>query len=278
MRWFVFVVAALALAPSAFAADLEILPGALPVGPATFTRWSGFYFGGDVGYGDANTDFSQATAPLIAYSLRELALETQDSVSTWQVLGKASSSMSAVGGFVGYNTQWQDLILGLEGDFTHSPFTATSASSPLFIQTTAGGNAYNVGVSAGGSLHFDDYAELRARAGWVLGSFMPYGFAGAAIGWSDYSVTSLVQGQQNSASPAYFPCNPGLPSCIDFSYANSAGKSSALMYGFTVGGGLDVALTPNIFLRGEVEFVQFAPLADILVSMVSARIGAGIKF
>ena len=37
------------------------------------------------------------------------------------------------------------------------------------------------------------------------------------------------------------------------------------MYGFTVGGGLDVALTSNIFLRGEFEYVRFAPLADMTV-------------
>ena len=50
------------------------------------------------------------------------------------------------------------------------------------------------------------------------------------------------------------------------------------MYGFTVGGGLDVALTSNIFLRGEFEYVRFAPLADMTVSVMSGRVGAGIKF
>jgi opacity protein-like surface antigen len=50
------------------------------------------------------------------------------------------------------------------------------------------------------------------------------------------------------------------------------------MYGFSVGGGLDWALTQNIFLRGEFEYVQFAPIASIMASILSARVGAGFKF
>jgi hypothetical protein len=53
----------MALATPAIVADLDldILRGSQPVGPATFTRWSGFYAGGQIGFGDANADFSGAT-------------------------------------------------------------------------------------------------------------------------------------------------------------------------------------------------------------------------
>ena len=51
--------------------DLPILRGSsqppapvVTVGPATFTRWSGLYFGGVVSYSSATTDFSTATPPL----------------------------------------------------------------------------------------------------------------------------------------------------------------------------------------------------------------------
>ena len=56
--------------------DLPILRGSQPpapvltVGPATFTRWSGFYFGGDVSLGSATSDFSTATRPLVQLSLQ----------------------------------------------------------------------------------------------------------------------------------------------------------------------------------------------------------------
>ena len=75
MRWFICAVVLLALTPRAFADDLDVLRGTESVGAATFPRWSGFYFGGQVNYSDADTNFSGATQPLVAFSLRDLALE-----------------------------------------------------------------------------------------------------------------------------------------------------------------------------------------------------------
>src|SRR5208282_5113784 len=284
MRRVICALTVLALASPAFAADLDldILRGSQPVGPATFTRWSGFYFGGQIGYGDANTDFSNATQPLVAFSLRELALESDDFVSTWPVLGRGSNDAVGYGGFVGYNTQWQDLVLGLEGNYTHTDFATSASVSPLVGSAgrivPAGGSQYSVNLTGTGQLEITDYASLRARGGWVLGTFLPYGFAGLVIGRGSYSVTTEVYGQQNSASPAFFPCSPAAPTCIGYDFSNSAGQNGAFLYGFSAGGGLDWALTQNIFLRGEVEYVQFAPIANIVASITSARVGAGFKF
>ena len=132
MRWFICAVVLLALTPRAFADDLDILRGTESVGAATFPRWSGFYFGGQVNYSDADANFSEATQPLVAFSLRELALEEDDhAVRLGRCSGAAAPSSTGFGGFVGYNTQWQDLILGLEANYTHSPFTVTATSSPI---------------------------------------------------------------------------------------------------------------------------------------------------
>jgi hypothetical protein len=78
------------------------------VGPATFTRWSGFYFGGNVSLGSATSDFSTATRPLVEFSLQHLTIEDQASPSTFQVLSRGSSVAAGGGAFLGYNTQWQD--------------------------------------------------------------------------------------------------------------------------------------------------------------------------
>ena len=291
MRWAISAaLAVLTLAPPAFAADLGILPGpqpvvpgdSLPVGPATFTRWSGFYFGGQIGFGDANTDFSNATQPLVAFSLRETALESSDFVSTWPVLGSGSNDAVGYGGFVGYNTQWQDLVVGLEGNYTHTAFATSASVSPLVGDAarivSAGGSNYSVNLTGTGQLEITDYASLRARAGWVLGNVLPYGFAGLVIGRGNYSVTTEVYGQQTIATltPPVAPCIA--PSCGTYDFSNSAGQNGALLYGFSVGGGLDWAITQNIFLRGEFEFVQFAPIANIVASIVSGRVGVGFKF
>jgi site-specific DNA recombinase len=43
-------------------------------------------------------------------------------------------------------------------------------------------------------------------------------------------------------------------------------------------GGLDWALTQNIFVRGEFDFVQFAPISNISLALIGGRVGAGYKF
>ncbi len=281
MRWFFCAVIVLALTPRAFADDLDILRGTESVGAATFPRWSGFYFGGQLSYSDANSDFSNATQPLVAYSLRELTLEAVDSPSSWPVLGHGSAHGSGFGGFVGYNTQWQDLILGLEVNYTHSSFSTVASNTPIGRVVPAGGNLYSVDLTGSGSMQITDYGALRARAGWVFSNFMPYGFAGFALGWGNYAITSLVSGQENAqtAPSPVIPCNPAITlTCVDYSFANSAAKSGVLLYGFSVGGGVDVALSANIFLRAEYEYMQFAPVASITTSISSARIGGGLKF
>jgi len=68
------------------------------------------------------------------------------------------------------------------------------------------------------------------------------------------------------------------PACVPFSFTGTAGKNGEWMVGFAVGGGLDVALTRNVFLRAEYEYVQFAPIANLVVDVNTVRGGLGIKF
>jgi opacity protein-like surface antigen len=293
LRWIIAAAVILAFAPSVFAADLappssvfaaDVAPPPswLPAGPALFTRWSGFYAGGNVSYSSATAEFAKATQPLVASSLVETTLEALIQPSNFPVLGTASSSASGFGGFAGYNTQWQDLVLSLEADYTHSPVNVVSSSSPILDRVfTVGSDLDSVSLSGTGSLSVTDYGSLRARAGWVVDNFLPYGFAGVALGRGDYAVTSLIFGQQNSATPPpplTFPCGAPSPTCTNFAFANSAARNGVLLYGFSVGGGFDWALTSNIFVRAEYEYIQFAPIANITASISSARVGVGFKF
>jgi outer membrane immunogenic protein len=278
MRWVICAAFLFALAPSAFAADLDILRGSQTVGPATFMRWSGFYAGGDFGYSSANVDFSKATQPLIAYSLRNTTLESQNQISQDTALTNNNlAHATGWGGFAGYNTQWQDLVLGIEGNYTHAPFSVVAVNNPQSRIASASGITYSVNITGSGSLEVTDFGSVRARAGYVFGNFLPYGFAGVALGRGSYNVTSEVFGQGNSSGSV--PCDPlTQPTCSDYDFANGASKTSALLYGFVVGGGLDMAVTQNIFVRAEYEFMQFAPFASITATISSARVGVGFKF
>ncbi len=279
MRWFVCALVLIGFAAPALAQDFDILRGAESIGPATYTNWTGFYIGGDWGYTNDATDFSNTTNSLVSYSLRELTLEQDDNVSGWSVLGNASTTTTTPSGFVGYNSQWENLILGFEADYTYASAITTAISTPISRQVSAGGSTYDVTVEGSASMRLVDYASLRARAGWILNNFLPYGFIGVVVGRGDVTRTSLVYGQENPSAPPVVPCDYTLsPTCVDFSYPNSESQNNAILYGGSVGVGLDYALTSNIFLRGEIEYVRFLPLDDILVTLTSARIGAGFKF
>jgi opacity protein-like surface antigen len=123
-----------------------------------------------------------------------------------------------------------------------------------------------------------DFGTLRARAGWALGNFLPYGFAGLAVGHANVNIAATVSGTENPQNQPCTPAGPATPACVPFSFTGTAGKNGEWMVGFSVGGGLDVALTRNVFLRAEYEYVQFAPIANLVVDVNTVRGGLGIKF
>ena len=277
MRWVICALALFALAPPAFADDFDFLRGSQPVGPATFTRWSGFYFGGQFGMSDGRTDFSGATHVPVAYALRDTTLQDEVAPSQWPVLGTGTHAKESSGGFIGYNTQWQDLVLGVEANYSQAAMSIFAPSYPISRITSAGGTPYLVNINGTASMTNLDFGALRARAGYVLGNFMPYGFIGLALGQADMHVSTTVSGEQNP--PTTGICSAfNNPPCVPFSFSATSGRDSQVLVGFDIGLGLDVALTPNIFLRGEYEYVQFAPVSGILVDVNSVRAGAGFKF
>jgi outer membrane immunogenic protein len=268
----------LGTATPALAADLDVLRGSEPVapvvtvGPATFTRWSGLYFGGDVSYNNATTDFGSATAPGVEFALQGTVVQQQFTPSELQLLGKGADSAFGGGAFLGYNTQWQDLVLGVEANYTHASLNTASATSPTFQIARAfnppAGNVTSVSInSAAGHMSVTDYAEARGRAGYVVGNLMPYGFIGMVVGRGSYSITTRVD--------AF--CG-GNTECVGFPLTPSSGQSNLLMWGYSVGAGLDWAVTPNVFVRGEFDFDQFVPVSNISMALVSGRLGVGYKF
>ena len=125
MRSVVCALALLTLPTSAFAGDFDILRGTV-----TTYRWAGFYAGGDFGYSAANVNFGQAAGPDIANILRNNAIEQDEQISQWPLLGGNSNPQSMnFGGFAGYNTEWENVVLGLELDYSRISLTASSSGA-----------------------------------------------------------------------------------------------------------------------------------------------------
>jgi outer membrane immunogenic protein len=271
----IFSLAVLGLTQNALAADpaedTPYLRGSEvyePPAPKVYTRWTGFYAGGQVEYGSGNLDFSKATDSLAAFSLRGLALENDDSVSKFQILDRKHTGGAGFGGFVGYNTQWEDVILGAEVMYSANSFSAVATNFPLGRALSADGNSYTLVVDGGASMHITDYAELRGRVGYAIGNFLPYVTAGVAVGRVDFTRSWSINAIEN----------PNTVNAVPFSFANSETKNNAFVAGWSVGGGVDVMLWNCMFVRGEVEYVQFAPISGIEASIVAGRLGAGYKF
>jgi outer membrane immunogenic protein len=281
MRWVICVLLVLGFAPQAFAADLDsdsdldVLRGSEPVGLATYTNWSGFYFGGQATYASGGADFAQATGPLISFLLRNTVVEQTFSPSSWQVLGKGDSTTTGFGGFVGYNSQWSNVILGVEANYTDAQWSASSTDS-LARRMDSAGTTYNVSVDGSSSIKLKDYGSLRARAGYIMGNFMPYGFIGFVVGRADIAKTATVSDIETSDSTGQITgCLSSLPSC---SLTDTDNRTNQYIYGYSGGVGLDYAVTQNFFLRGEYEYIQFVNLGGLQLYLNNLRVGGGFKF
>lgn len=255
--------------------DIPVLRGSYGV-PAA--NWEGFYIGGQAGYTTGSADFSNASSSQVSYILAET--ELQDIVSGWATLPKSGSNTQSYGGFVGYNIQWGDVVTGVELNYNHTGFKTAAQDSigPIIVQgaTQSDGSAvqYAVSVASSASVSISDIATARATAGWAVDSLLPYGFVGLAVGWADVTHYASVTGTKTVTPPNGFPITGTLilPRNPQFD------SKKLFAYGFTAGLGLNWAVTPNVFLRAEWEYIQFPNVDDVRVALNSARVGLGVKF
>ncbi|MEI8145735.1 MAG: hypothetical protein WCH83_09755, partial [Alphaproteobacteria bacterium] len=54
--------------------------------------------------------------------------------------------------------------------------------------------------------------------------------------------------------------------------------NSQIATGFTVGTGLDVLLSQNLFLRAEYQYLRFHSLGGVAITMHTARAGVALKY
>jgi opacity protein-like surface antigen len=264
--------AALALilmAPAgAIAADMpELLRGSYT---PTYTRWEGFYFGGQAAYLSGGADFGNATQPLVAYILRNTFIEDTFGVSNWTTLGRRDANSTGFGAFIGYNAQWDDVVLGLEANYTKTNWMVSSSDS-ISRHMDSGVTRYAATVDASSSIKLIDYTSIRGRAGYVMGHFMPYGMVGLVVGRADIMKSATVTETETTISTGVVTGGLGPTTDTD----NQSGK---FIYGYSAGLGLDMALTPNIFVRGEYEYVQFFGLGGLKYYLNTARAAVGLKF
>jgi outer membrane immunogenic protein len=194
MRNFLLSTVALAaLAGQAFAADLPSRKEApVYIAPAPVFSWTGFYGGLDIGgsWGNANL--------------------WVPGINGNQFSHNATNNGVIGGGFVGYNYQVNNFVLGLQGEFD-----GTGTGNSRYIGTDVFGNSLQT------SFNQNWIASIDGRLGYAWDRTLLYVIGGAA--WSSNSghLTDLT--------------NPG-------NYSVSVTNTRT---GYDIGGGVEYAFTNN---------------------------------
>jgi opacity protein-like surface antigen len=273
----------------------DYVPSQYVAAPPIYTRWSGFYGGGQISGSIAGIDFGTSVRSLIDFAVRNSIL--QNHVTNWTTLSRGDTSGTGFGGFVGYNYQWDDVTLGLEASYTHTSLSksASDSMSRSFLDNSnapAGHDyTYDATVSAKASITLTDFATLRARGGWSAGNFMPYGFAGVAVARANVDRSATVTASRtDSFTVTSYVVDPATGALIPISTPQSvtsnlvlpgtqtSNQTGALAFGYTAGVGIDMLVMPNVFVRGEYEFVQFPNIKAVNVNLNTVRLGGGVKF
>lgn len=273
MRWLMCALIIAGSAQSAAAGDLglPILRGSNAYDVGGPTRWDGFYVGAQAGSAWSGTDFANSTKSLVSFILRNTTIENEQHVSDWSTLGRADTSGKSYGAFIGYQMQWDEVVLGVEANYNRTNMSTSASDSMRRTFSTSDGYSNDVQVTATSAIRITDYGTVRMRAGWASGNFMPYAFAGIAVGRADVtrSARVIASGFDTTGSG-----NPPYNSDI----TNAATRNGDFAYGWTTGLGLDFALMQCFFVRGEYEYVQFGAFNDLKTHIHTARVAAGVRF
>jgi outer membrane immunogenic protein len=185
--------------------------------PSCDVTWTGFYIGLNVGYGTGNpgdTEFDPVPNAASFVALQKSIVNTDPR----GVIG---------GGQIGYNYQWNWLVLGAEADFQGSDVGGTRRDSPVLD---------NIGNPVDGSFlraneHTDWFGTVRGRIGWkTFCHLLVYVTGGLAYGQVDFAADTnytLIGGPD---------------------YSTSFEKTKV---GYTVGGGLEYALNQRWSIKAE---------------------------
>ena len=166
----------------AFAADMAVKARPAPV---VVWDWSGFYIGANAGGGigrDRTTDAANFSAP------GTLAVVSPGIINPALGAGYTNSPAGAVvGGQLGYNWQFGNWVLGLEGDWdwTNQRNTFNSTS---FIASTTSSNFAQINYSHEERMNW--LATARARVGWANNSFFWYVTGGGA--WAEVEANYVL--------------------------------------------------------------------------------------
>jgi outer membrane immunogenic protein len=208
------------------AADMSLPVKSAPPAPPAYYPWTGFYIGGNVGSGLANTDVGGTSTGTLG------AKAFQESFSI-----DRSQHGPLAGGQLGINYEFAPhWVLGAEADIDWSNIKGSAA--PCSSKNAAG--AIDC-LNATGKI--EDFGTGRARLGYVFDNLLVYGTGGFA--WANETATV-----SESCDGAKCPKTSN-------KFALNTASSSATPFGWSAGAGFEWRVLPNWLLRIEYLHLQF---------------------
>ncbi|WP_375675304.1 outer membrane protein [Bartonella sp. AP9QHHD] len=222
-----------------------------PVTVSAPFSWSGFYFGGQIGY------FSNKNT-------LNYAQEARDGKWAWvdRDLSPKLSGLRA-GLYAGSNIDLGDLVFSFDTDMVWSGRKSTQTDNGKKILDES--NSINIAFKKAGipiikpaaqDETISNYGDIvvssvtlketwsgatRARIGFASHRLMPYIAGGIAYRQMQYIMSLLSKSQEDSTI---------------FASGNVLDETKT-MFGYTVGGGFDLAMTDNIIMRTEYRYSDF---------------------
>jgi outer membrane immunogenic protein len=220
-----------ALAASASAADLAPYTKA-PAIAQQVGKWTGFYIGGNVGYGWGSYGASNATGTIVT---------TNGGSAPYGFNAVSGNGNGVTAGIqAGYNWQIEQTVLGIEADWQYLDSKASASNSAIAVPAFIGGN-----FSGSASVSTDWYATFRGRVGYAFGPALLYATGGIAL-----AETKLGANATGSIAASIFP-----PALGPLGSMNASDR--AVLVGYAVGGGLEYALGAGWSVKGEYLHLGF---------------------
>jgi outer membrane immunogenic protein len=227
----------------AYAADLSYPVKAPPVMVVPVFSWTGFYLGANFGYGGDKFKYPYDVSDDFG---DERGFDLNGDF-------KLTSSGFFGGGQIGYNYQFDNgWVVGVETDFQWSGIEGELSGNTSFDFNNV--NVVDADFSAGSEVEW--FGTIRGRLGYAWDKVFLYGTGGAAYGKvkSHYSIN-----------------------VNDFSASDS---TSDTQWGWTVGAGLEYAITDHWTFKTEYLYVDLGSqdLVDISDDGFNANLDVETKF
>jgi opacity protein-like surface antigen len=246
--------------------------------------WSGAYVGINAIFNNAYVDQRNMSTPVAGATFPNTTVTTN--VPPLIHFGNVHTTGGGFGGYFGYNTQWDDIVLGAEIDYNQAGLRARSGSSTIsrnLVDTANTAQLWDTTLGGEANSHIRDITTAKLRVGVAyFDRFLPFVSGGISIGRISSSASTTGTTQLFELQPILDPVTSQI---IGYSRINLTGvvpgngyvKDSGWRWGYNLGAGMDVGLTENIILRGAWEYSTFGT-GRVRTAVNSFKGGAAIKF